>query len=550
MATIRLDVDRCVCCGDCAAICPVLVYRRVTPPCQTACPIGTDVEGYISLIAQGKFAEALEVNRRVNPLPLTLGRVCTHPCEARCHRDEVDEPIAICQLKRFVGDQELSYGHRPAINRVAGSRPERVAVVGSGPAGLSAAQSLAMAGYGVTVFESENTPGGMLHWGIPDFRLPKDIVAREIEDIRAIGVEIRTGVTVGTSPGVEDLHRDGYGAVLLAIGVQQCRRLGIPGENGPDVLHCLQLMRQLVSGQRVRVGKSVVVIGGGNVAVDGARSIRRLGAGVVTVVCVESRQEMPAGAGEVTAAEEEGIRILPSRQCLKIIRKDGQVKAVECVELASMRFEEGKLITKQKPGTGHTITADMVMLAIGQSPDTGGISGLRASDIDRGGRILVNPATMGTSQPWLFAAGDAVSGPSSVVEAVASGKKAAAAIDRYLRGEKFLPPVPPAGLSETMVDRLWGNIARRERQRGDMIGLEERKTSFKEVELGLGVEKAVAEARRCLGCGVFGIVDLASCCSNTCRLCSDTCWQQALTVTRNGGPGPVRRTGRRAGKGR
>jgi len=544
VTTIRLDVDRCVCCGDCAAICPVLVYRRITPPCQAACPIGTDVEGYVSLVAQGKFAEALEVNRRVNPLPLTLGRVCTHPCETSCHRGTVDEPVAICQLKRFVGDQELSPGRRPAINRVAGSRPERVAIVGSGPAGLSAAQSLATAGYGVTVFESETTPGGMLHWGIPDFRLPKDIVAREVEDIEALGVEISTGVTVGASPGIEGLHRDGYGAILLAIGVQQCRLLGIAGEDGPGVFHCLQLMRQLALGQKVKVGKNVVVVGGGNVAIDGARAVRRLGAREVTVICVESREEMPAGAGEVVAAEEEGVCILPSRQCLRIIRKNGRVKAVECIELASMRFEEGRLITEQKAGTGHTITADTVLLAIGQSPDVGGIAGLAAADIGRGGRISLNPLTMSTSQPWLFAAGDAVLGPSSVVEAVASGQKAAAAIDRYLRGEKPLPGAPPAELPETMVDRLWGNIIRRERQKGDVIGLEERVVSFKEVELGYSMEKAMAEARRCLGCGVFGIVDPAGCCSSTCRLCSDTCWQQALTVTRNGSPRPAPRTRR------
>jgi len=543
MATIRLDVDRCVCCGDCAAICPVAVYRRIIPPCQTACPIGTDIEGYVSLIAQGKFAEALEVNRRVNPLPLTLGRVCTHPCETMCHRGMVDEPVAICQLKRFVGDQELLQGPRPPVNRSAGSRPERVAVVGSGPAGLGAAQVLATAGYGVTVFESEPTPGGMLHWGIPDFRLPKDIVAREVADIEALGVEIRTGVTVGSRPGVDGLHRDGYRAVLLAIGVQQCRLLGIPGEDGPGVFHCLQLMRQLASGQKPKVGRSVAVVGGGNVAVDGARALRRLGAATVTVVCLESRREMPAGAAEVAAAVEEGIHILPSRQCLKIVRKNGQVKAVECIELASMKFEQGKLITRHKPGTGHTIAADMVLLAIGQSPNTGGISGLVNSDIDRGGRILVNPDTMATSQPWLFAAGDAVLGPSSVVEAVASGKKAAAAIDRYLRGAKSLPPAAPVAVTETMVDRVAGKITRRECQKGNMLGLEERQTSFKEAELGLGMDKAVAEARRCLGCGVFGMVDLAGCCADTCRLCSDTCWQQALTVSRNGSPRPVRRKG-------
>jgi len=548
MTTIRLDVDRCVCCGDCAAICPVLVYRRVTPPCQAACPLGTDVEGYVSLIAQGKFAEALEVNRRVNPLPLTLGRVCTHPCETKCQRGAVDEPVAICQLKRFVGDRELAAGGRLAVARVAGTRPERVAIVGSGPAGLGAAQSLAAAGYGVTVFEQESIPGGMLHWGIPDFRLPKDIVAREIADIMALGVEMRTGVTVGASPGLDDLRRDGYDAVLLAIGVQQCRLLGIPGEDGPGVYHCLQLMRQLASGQKMDVGENVVVIGGGNVAIDGARAVRRLGARKVTVICVESRQGMPAGAGEVMAAEEEGIGILPSRQCLQIIRRNGRIKAVEYIELASMRFEEGRLITEQKAGTEQTIRADMVLLAIGQFPDVGGISGLGSADIGRGGRISVNPFTMATSRPWLFAAGDAVLGPSSVVEAVASGKKAAAAIDRYLRGEKTPPAVPPAEPPEPMVDRLCGNIPRRARQKGAVLGLGERVASFKEVELGLDAEKAVTEARRCLGCGVFGLVDETSCCSDTCRLCSDTCWQQALTVVGNGSPSRARRTGKRAGR--
>jgi len=524
---ITIDTEKCVRCGDCARICPVRVYNRIVPPCQAACPIGTDAEGYLSLIVQGKFAEALALNRLVNPMPLTVGRICSHPCETKCHRGKVEEPIAICSLKRFVGDEEIRTGEHQSPAPAPRTHREKVAIVGSGPAGLAAAHSLALAGYPVTVFEAELVAGGMLAWGIPEFRLPKDVVKIEIDDIRALGVRIQTGTRVAS---LDDLKAKGFKAILLAVGAQQCRILGIPGESGSNVMHCLELMRKVSLGQKVRMGRNVVVIGGGNVAVDGARTALRLGAKKVTLVCLESRETMPAGMDEIKGAEEEGIAILPSRQCLRILREREAVAGVECVKLRSMRFEAGKLITDRMARSEHVISADMIIVAIGQAPDVAGLGGFKAADVGSGSRLKVDPVSMSISEPGVFAAGDAVSGPATVIEAIAAGKRAAVGIDRYLRRKAIPKSEPAPAVVEPMIDRVWGDIQKRQRQLTLELSGEARTASFDEVNQGFDAERAVAEAGRCLGCGVFGIVDMSSCCGTTCALCMDACWKQAIII--------------------
>lgn len=533
MARVTIDTQKCICCGDCAAICPVLVYNRITPPCQIACPIGTDVEGYTSLIAQGRFAEALELNRQVNPLPLVAGRICTHPCEVKCHRGEIDEAVAICSLKRFVGDHQQGQGVRHRPERVPQTRAEKVAVIGSGPAGLAAAHSLVRTGYGVTVFEAESAAGGMLIWGIPEFRLPREVVELELDDLQSLGVTIKLNTPIGGALSVDELFAQGYGAVLIAVGAQKCRDLGVPGESGGGVVHCLELMRQLRRGKNVPIGREVVVIGGGNVAIDGARTALRLGAHRVTVVCLESRWQMPAGGDEIKAAEEEGITILPSRQCDRIIRTGKKVTGLQCKRLASMRFEEGRLITEPIAGSEHIIAADMVLVAAGQGADVGSVLGLSPNEVSANGRVIIDPLTMAARRRGIYAAGDAVSGPATVIEAIASGKEAAASIDGYFRGS---PPAARTAAEARVpgIGEIWGQVTKTQRKATHQVPLPERLSSFKEVDLGFDGDDAVAEARRCLGCGVFGTIDVPNCCGLTCALCMDNCWKKAISISNQG----------------
>jgi NADH-quinone oxidoreductase subunit F len=486
------------------------------------------VQGYLSLIQQGRYQEALDLNRQVNPLPLTVGRVCTHPCESNCHRGTVDEPLAICSLKRFLGDEELA--HPPARQaQTATSGRRKVAVVGSGPAGLAAARDLAGLGYAVTIFEAQPAAGGMLAWGIPRFRLPLKVVEADLAWITAQGVEIRTGSPIGEPLSIDALQADGCEAVLLAIGAQRPRGLGIPGEEGAGVIDCLSLMKKVNLGERPFLGENVVVVGGGNVATDGARTALRLGARKVTMVCLEARAKMPAGHEELKAAEEEGVAVLDSRQCLRVIRANGRITGVECVRLESMRFEKGRLYTHPIGRSEHVVTADAVVLAVGQVPDVSGLAGLPASDVSASGQIVVDPVTRSTRRPGLFAAGDAVSGPSTVIEAIASGKRAAQGIHAYLQNGT-LEMMPPVVVPATEVDLVWGDISRRPRLATRMAEAASRLGGFEEVDSGYDRAAAKAEAGRCLACGVFSRVDFNACCGKTCRLCMDNCWQMAITL--------------------
>jgi len=526
MAKITIDSEKCVCCGDCAFICPVFVYNREIPSCQLACPIGTDIQSYLSLIAQEKFAEAFEVLSAVNPLPVTTGRVCTKPCETECVRAGIDEPVAICSLKRFVTDYE------PELKKPAPTCRTRadVAIIGAGPAGLAAAHDLAILGYGVTVFEALPVIGGMLRIGIPDYRLPKSSLQKDIDAIVALGVEFRTDTPISENLTIDDLWRQGYKAILLTVGTQRGQKLGVPGEDGPRVIDCLSLLRMVNMGEHVSLEGNVLVIGGGNVAIDGARTAVRLGASKASLVCLESRAEMPAHDEQVKAAEEEGIYILPSRQCLQVLREDGAITGIECIELRSMRFESGKLITDPIAGSEHVLPANTVIVAIGQEPDISFITGIYAAN--GSGRVMINERTMETSQTGVFAAGDVVTGPSTVVDAMASGKRAALAIDAYLRGESLKEEHRPKPLPITLeTEKIWGEIPKKQGQGSVNLPLKERICTFKEVDLGYFPDAAIEEAKRCLGCSVFSLMDVTSCCGLTCRRCMDYCWQAAITVS-------------------
>lgn len=531
MAKILIDSEKCVFCGDCALICPVSVYNTQPPPCQIACPINTDVQGYLSLIAQGELTEAYEVVREVNPLPITCGRVCTRPCESKCNRAEIDEPIAICSLKRFVTDYEREHKKPASAKR---TKDEKVAIIGAGPAGLAAAHDLAKLGYGVTAFEALPAAGGMLYWGIPEYRLPKTILQTEIDDIKALGIDIKTNTPIGEELTIEDLWKQGYQAILLAVGAQKGLKLGIPGEDEFEgTIDCVKFLRDVNLGKRDKPGDKVIVIGGGNAAIDSARSMLRLGAKEVSIIYRRARGEMPAIASEVDEAEHEGVRIhylvAPSR----VLGERGKVIGLECIHTKPGELDaSGRRQPIPIEGSEFRMEADVIISAIGQQPDIAFLSGNSGVETSKENNLVVNPDTMATSRAGIFAAGDAAAVSATVIDAIASGKRAALSIDQYLKGvvfkEESLPRPVPRALEK---DKIWGEIPKRSRQSPARLPLNERISSFKEVDFSFTKNSAVEEARRCLGCGVFSSTDVDSCCGLTCRICADSCWQSAIKVT-------------------
>jgi len=512
----------------------VLVYGEDTPPCQFNCPINTDVQGYLSLITQGKFEEALALNREVNPFPLICGRVCTHPCEAECIRAQYDEPVAICALKRFVGDYELRTERHQAQTPIAKTRSERVAIIGAGPAGLTAAHDLVKLGYPVTVFDSLEVAGGMLYWGIPEYRLPKKLLQLEIDDLKSLGVEIRTGVSVGENLTIDDLFQQGYKAVLIAIGAHKGLKGEVPGEDESEgAIDCLRFLRAVNSGHRDRPGDKVVVIGGGNAAIDSARSALRLGSKEVNIIYRRSSHEMPAIPSEVEEAEREGIKIHFQVAPVRIVGEKGSVKRVECVRTKLAGPDaSGRRQPIPVKGSHFQMDADAIILAIGHQPDTGSLGGNNGIGVSEQGTLVVDYETLSTTKAGVFAAGDAVSGPATIIDAMASGRKAAISIDGYISGKR-LPEQPTLKTvaKSSSRDKILGEVPKRPRRNMTTLPFEERISSFNEINLGFTEKDAKEEAKRCLGCSIFSTVDIDSCCGITCRLCMDSCWKDAITLT-------------------
>ncbi|MFH1124158.1 MAG: FAD-dependent oxidoreductase [Pseudomonadota bacterium] len=399
------------------------------PRCRAACPIGQDVRGYLRLIARKRYQEALDLIRETNPLPSVCGYVCHHPCEAACVRGLVDDPLSIRALKRFAADQDEG---RLLPDKTAEGKGSRVAVIGSGPAGLSAAHELARLGHAVEVIESYREAGGMLAWAIPDFRLPRAILRRDIEAIQRMGVTIRTGLRFGRDISMSDLREGGVKALVLSTGTQKGIRMGIENEKGPaGCLDCLDFLKRCADGEEIALGDEVLVVGGGNAAVDTARSALRKGAKRVTILYRRGPEEMPAHREEVEEALREGVRLEYLTAPVKVIAPAGRVKGLECKKTA---LGDAGVSGRRRPvpveGSEFVLEADAVISAIGQEPDVPEVmKGLNAIPE---GVLTLDPETMLTGVAGVFAAGDFLNGSATVVEAMASGKRAARVVDRYL----------------------------------------------------------------------------------------------------------------------
>ncbi|MFH1898176.1 MAG: FAD-dependent oxidoreductase [Candidatus Desantisbacteria bacterium] len=479
--------------------CPAYICDELyTAPCADTCPVNIEVHGYVSLIAEERFQEALELIKEKNPFPSICGRVCHHPCESRCRRANIDSPLALKGLKRFVSDHEAEIEKsmpKPVVEMI---RKERIAMIGAGPASLTCAYHLARRGYQVTIFEALSVAGGMLAVAIPNYRLPKDILRLEIDDIAAIGVKILTNTEIGKDISLEDLQRD-YDAVFIGVGARLTSRLNIAGEDAEGVIPALEYLRMLNLGNPMDIkGKRVVVIGAGNVAMDAARVSIRLGASAVTIVYRRTKDEMPANMEEIEDAEHEGIHFELLTAPSRIVIEDNRAKGLECTRMMLSDFfdKSGRRKPVEIEDSGFVIEADVIIPAIGQRVETDFIRD--KVSIKKDGTIIVDSETQATNISGVFAGGDVATGASTVIDAINAGNKAAISIDKYLNNGKESEEVVSGGRRPSLVEDKEPSKA--ERHIMPTIDKEGRLTGFEEVELGFTRDMAVREAQRCLKC--------------------------------------------------
>ncbi len=592
-----IDVSKCTGCSECAQVCPIItpdrfnegmaqqraafklypqavpnafaIEKRGVAPCRDACPAGQRAQGYIALIREGRYDEAMRVIKEDNPFPGICGRICNHRCEDACNRNLIDNPLSVAALKRFVADRVYSEPYLPP-DPLAYQYEEKVAIIGAGPCGLTAARDLRKLGYPVTIFEALPIAGGMLRVGVPDYRLPPLIVDREVREIIDLGIDLRLNSPV---TNLDDVLGQGFKTVLIAVGAHEGRKLPIPGADLPEVLINTKFLRDVslinlglrvadfgleaVKGpasaaqqpslsspppspspargegskgpqseirnpKSVVEGRRVLVLGGGNVAMDCARTAVRLGAAKVEMACLESQEKMPAHPDEVREAEEEGISVHYSRSFKRILDRGGHVAGVEAVKVTSMEFDkEGRLKLETEKGSEHVLPCDVVIFAIGQRAGLAFIPESAGVGITRGSTISVNPSTFAATRPGVFAAGDVITGTSYVIEAVASGHKAASSIHRYLRGEELeIAPKPELPVVKMEKEEIRERVASGEWRVTPRVSMKAhpaggRASSFQEVALGYTEEEAKAEAARCLGCG---ICSECLCCYYKCGL--------------------------------
>ena len=485
-------------------------------PCESACPLHMDVPNYIMAIAQGNIEQALSIIRDSNPLPSVCGRVCHHPCEEECNRKIIDSSVAIEWLKRYAAD----CGNSAKPSPVPRTREERVAIVGSGPAGLTAASDLVRKGYGVTIFEASSIPGGILSSAIPDFILQPEAVQADIDYIKGLGVRIHTNVRIGKDLSLAGLWQQGYKAIMIAIGLQNPALLPIPGSDLPGIFLALPLLKEAKLGQAPPLKGRVWVIGGGAVAMDAARTAIRLGADEVHAACLESRQVMPAFAWEIEAAEKEGVRIHPSLAPQQFTSKDGsKVGGINFKRVTSTSLDsEGRIhwTLMEGPGSDYAVDADAVIIAIGQAPDISDIKG-KSLDISKAGGLTADKSTLQTKTPGIFAAGDISGTGRTVTESMAAGRRAATSIDQYLSGEPFAE-VPESRATITIEpEQVPDFFIRKDRWEIPRLLPKEAIRTCEEVELGYRAWQAIEEARRCLNCRMC-----ANCVFERYQVCFET----------------------------
>ena len=544
-------------------------------PCMQACPVHTQAGRYVTLIAQGRYEEAYRYARIPNPFASICGRVCGHPCEPACRRGQFDAPISIRALKRFVTER---YGPEsrnpidvfPEKPRVV--HPEKVAIIGSGPAGLSAAHDLALLGYAVTVFEAAPVPGGMLHLGIPEYRLPRDVLNAQIREILDLGPELRLNARLGRDFSLSDLRQQGYKAVLLAFGLHRSRDLQVPGNDLDGVVKGIDFLLNVNLGYRFDIGKRVVVIGGGNVAIDVARSALRqqqkltletlsnsllpdslspsemdvamkelmdvsraalrMGAREVHLICLESREEMPAFEEEIVEGQEEGLKIHPSLGPKQFQGKNGKLTGVETIRCTAVFDAQHRFNPVFEAGSEIVIPCDTLILAIGQASDFSFLQPGDGIETTRQGTVKIDTETLMSTAPGIFAAGDIAFGPRLIISAVADGKKAAENIDKFLRGPEWKPK--PKYVQITLLDHheMAQHYDEYSRLAVPVIPLE-RRTGISEVEVGFTEEQARQEASRCLQCWINTIFEGNEEDGTECILCGgcvDVCPENCLQL--------------------
>ena len=523
---VNIDKDTC---DGCAAVeGAVTASKQLTSPCKANCPAHMNVQGYVRLVAKRKFKEALALMKEDNPFPAICGRVCDHPCEDYCNRGEIDAPVAINMIKRFAADLDLNAETR-YVPEVKAKKAGRVAVFGSGPAGLSCAYFLARKGYPVTVFEKANVLGGMLTTGIPSYRLPKNLVEAEIQVIQDMGVEMKTEVEFGKDMTVEMLRNDGYKAFFIGIGTQECKEMDAEGEDLEGVFPGIDFLNRINRGESPDLGKRVAVIGGGNTAFDAVRTARRLGAEEACLIYRRTVDEMLANTDEIHEAQAEGIPIHLLTQPVRFIGSDGRVTAVECVKMELGEPDEsGRRAPEPVSGSEFTMEVDAVINALGQESDWACLTPECACQLTEWGTIQVDPVTFQSDDADIFAGGDAVTGPRTVIEAIAGGKEAAISIDRFIQGVSLHEGRGgDIALASEFPKEKYHSAPRAEMP---VLKPEDRVTSFEEVQSGLTEEMAVEEAKRCLSCGSACIqscpydviqFDLKTGISHKCNLCLD-----------------------------
>lgn len=498
------------------------VDRNLYAPCIVGCPVHTDTQRLTELITQGEYEEALELLLDANPFSSVCGRICHHPCEQNCRRTKVDAPVGLMRLKRFVMEATKDYRiARRKKMKVPKKRKEKVAIIGAGPSGLTAAYDLAKMGFQVVVFERSETPGGLLGNAIPRYRLPYSVVKEDIEDILSIGIELRTGQEIGKDYTIDDLFEQGFNAVLLSTGLSESSTLNISGIDSKGIVLALPFLNTVLSPRPPTLGKRVSVIGGGNVAIDVARSARRLGSEKVTMVCLESKDEMPAWEWEVEEAKNEGISIMNSWGPMAVFSENEKVKGLELKRCTSVFDEKGRFNPQYDESDTATLLADNIIIAIGQRGDLTCIQGSNLKVTQRG-RLETDHQSLSTSRDGVFVCGELLTGPTSSVEAVRSGHRAAKGIAHYLEtGELLKQPITELPALGEIPDDTAEKIRKQAPSTIELPLPETRIEDFSEIERGFTEVEALREAKRCIACTTGALADEEKCaaCLTCVRIC-------------------------------